>query len=123
MADEKGLANDSGSLKDGHVVRQLDERRRAALAEIDNAPFSFVPESFFYHDSCSHVAQVVPRQSLSRSWCWLLHRRVSLPVLRHEIVLTVFSSYDIFAINIASTMLGYVYGHGTSFTSMPSCRN
>ncbi|KAK7051065.1 hypothetical protein VNI00_005177 [Paramarasmius palmivorus] len=42
----------------------LDERRRAALAEVDNAKFSYV------------------------------------------------DAYDIFAINIASTMLGYVYGTG-----------
>ncbi|KAH7928254.1 phosphate permease [Leucogyrophana mollusca] len=55
----------------------LDERRRAALAEIDNAPFSW------FHVKVCLVASVG----------------------------FFTDAYDIFAINIAATMLGYVYGH------------
>jgi len=54
----------------------LDERRRAALAEIDNAAFSW------FHAKVCIVAGVG----------------------------FFTDAYDIFAINIASTMLGYVYG-------------
>ncbi|KZT22015.1 phosphate permease [Neolentinus lepideus HHB14362 ss-1] len=55
----------------------LDERRRAALAEVDNAKFSW------FHVKVCLVAGVG----------------------------FFTDAYDIFAINIASTMLGYVYGH------------
>ncbi|EMD33978.1 hypothetical protein CERSUDRAFT_117495 [Gelatoporia subvermispora B] len=57
---------------------ELDERRRAALAEIDEAPFSW------FHVKVSLVAGVG----------------------------FFTDAYDIFAINIASTMLGYLYGKG-----------
>lgn len=63
--------------KSQHSVAILDERRRAALAEIDNAPFSW------FHVKVCLVAGVG----------------------------FFTDAYDIFAINIASTMLGYVYGH------------
>lgn len=56
----------------------LDERRRAALAEVDNAKFSW------FHAKVCVVAGVG----------------------------FFTDAYDIFAINIASTMLGYVYGKG-----------
>ncbi|KAI0787970.1 phosphate transporter [Fomes fomentarius] len=56
----------------------LDEKRRAALAEIDSANFSW------FHVKVVMVAGVG----------------------------FFTDAYDIFAINIASTMLGYVYGHG-----------
>jgi PHS family inorganic phosphate transporter-like MFS transporter len=56
----------------------LDERRRAALAEVDNAKFSW------FHAKVCLVAGVG----------------------------FFTDAYDIFAINIASTMLGYVYGKG-----------
>jgi PHS family inorganic phosphate transporter-like MFS transporter len=55
----------------------LAERRRAALAEVDNAKFSW------FHAKVCVVAGVG----------------------------FFTDAYDIFAINIASTMLGYVYGH------------
>ncbi|KAG1825084.1 major facilitator superfamily domain-containing protein [Suillus variegatus] len=58
-------------------VTVLDERRRAALAEIDNAPFSW------FHVKVCLVASVG----------------------------FFTDAYDIFAINIASVMLGFVYGH------------
>ncbi|KII84420.1 hypothetical protein PLICRDRAFT_57814 [Plicaturopsis crispa FD-325 SS-3] len=61
----------------------LDERRRAALAEIDNASFSW------FHVKVCMVAGVG----------------------------FFTDAYDIFAINIASTMLGYVYGHNQKLTS------
>jgi len=61
-----------------NVAYSVDQRRRAALAEIDNAPFSM------FHAKVCMVAGVG----------------------------FFTDAYDIFAINIASTMLGYVYGHG-----------
>ncbi|KAH9847515.1 phosphate transporter [Lenzites betulinus] len=61
----------------------LDEKRRAALAEIDSAKFSW------FHVKVCLVAGVG----------------------------FFTDAYDIFAINIASTMLGYVYGPGQALTS------
>ncbi|KAG7451030.1 phosphate transporter [Guyanagaster necrorhizus] len=76
MASEKGS---DGSLppvtKSGYV---LDERRRAALADVDNAKFSW------FHVKVCAVAGVG----------------------------FFTDAYDIFAINIGATMIGYVYGHG-----------
>ncbi|KAK0485074.1 phosphate transporter [Armillaria novae-zelandiae] len=77
MASEKGST--AGSLpavvKSGYV---LDERRRAALAEVDNAKFSW------FHVKVCAVAGVG----------------------------FFTDAYDIFAINIGATMIGYVYGKG-----------
>jgi PHS family inorganic phosphate transporter-like MFS transporter len=75
--------NSSSSSQDkvatrGDAVYILDERRRAALAEIDNAQFSW------FHAKVCIVAGVG----------------------------FFTDAYDIFAINIASTMLAYVYGVG-----------
>jgi len=71
--DEK-VAHDAPPL----IATSLDARRRAALAEIDNAQFSW------FHVKVCVVAGVG----------------------------FFTDAYDIFAINIASTMLGYVYGKG-----------
>ncbi|KAF9046818.1 phosphate transporter [Hymenopellis radicata] len=75
MSLEKGTSIASGNkvTSSGYV---LDERRRAALAEVDNAKFSW------FHVKVCAVAGVG----------------------------FFTDAYDIFAINIASTMLGYVYG-------------
>nr|GAT60843.1 phosphate transporter [Mycena chlorophos] len=70
------------SLYKGDYAFALDERRRAALAEVDNAAFSW------FHIKVCLVAGVG----------------------------FFTDAYDIFAINFASTMLGYVYGHGTTTT-------
>ncbi|KAK7035373.1 hypothetical protein VNI00_011904 [Paramarasmius palmivorus] len=78
MSDEDSSVDFKGHSNTGVI---LDERRRAALAEVDNAKFS-------YGGSMSKFA-------LSQ---------VSVSLLMQ--------AYDIFAINIASTMLGYVYGTG-----------
>ncbi|KAI0046569.1 phosphate permease [Auriscalpium vulgare] len=59
-----------------NVAHELDERRRAALAEVDNAKFSW------FHVKVVAVAGVG----------------------------FFTDAYDIFSINIAATMLGYVYG-------------
>jgi PHS family inorganic phosphate transporter-like MFS transporter len=67
----------------GDAVYVLDERRRAALAEVDNAKFSW------FHAKVCIVAGVG----------------------------FFTDAYDIFAINIASTMLGYVYGKGQKLNS------
>jgi hypothetical protein len=40
MAEFEKSSHDDGSNGKGQVVQLLDERRRAALSEIDNAPFS-----------------------------------------------------------------------------------
>ncbi|KAJ6544803.1 inorganic phosphate transporter [Mycena vulgaris] len=77
MAEKEGSSNASVTKgADAHYV--LDERRRAALAEVDNARFS------------------------------LFHVKVCLVAGVGFFT----DAYDIFAINIASTMLGYVYGKG-----------
>ncbi|KAF7312350.1 Inorganic phosphate transporter [Mycena indigotica] len=78
MAEKEGSSNASVKGGDAHFV--LDERRRAALAEVDNASFSW------FHVKVCLVAGVG----------------------------FFTDAYDIFAINFASTMLGYVYGHGTA---------
>ncbi|KAH7884621.1 major facilitator superfamily domain-containing protein [Phlebopus sp. FC_14] len=64
----------------------LDDRRRAALAEIDNASFSW------FHVKVCMVAGVG----------------------------FFTDAYDLFAINIAATMLGYVYGKGGTLTPWQS---
>lgn len=58
------------------VTFVLDERRRAALADVDNAEFSYV-FSYLPFLTPSHLLQLVPCQSLPRRWCWLLYRCVS----------------------------------------------
>ncbi|KAH9481562.1 Repressible high-affinity phosphate permease [Psilocybe cubensis] len=78
---EKSSSNNSNekvATTAGGAVHVLDERRRVALAEIDNAKFSW------FHAKVCIVAGVG----------------------------FFTDAYDIFAINIASTMLGYVYGQG-----------
>lgn len=74
---EQQSSHDSYHEKGQTAVAVLDERRRAALAEIDNAPFSW------FHVKVCLVAGVG----------------------------FFTDAYDIFAINIAATMLGFVYGH------------
>ncbi|KAI5116663.1 hypothetical protein M0805_000812 [Coniferiporia weirii] len=72
--------------KSGHialVTHSLNERRRAALAEVDNARFS----------------------------------RFHFKIIVITGVGFFTDAYDIFAINIASTMLGYVYGKGQVLTT------
>jgi len=63
------------------IVYALDERRRAALAEVDNAKFSYVPTLHAEWFILTCFLQVVPRQGLSRCWCRFLHRCVSSPRL------------------------------------------
>jgi PHS family inorganic phosphate transporter-like MFS transporter len=74
-SQEKGF-QEKGSRPNATYI--LDERRRAALAEVDNAKFSW------FHAKVCIVAGVG----------------------------FFTDAYDIFAINIASMMLGYVYGAG-----------
>ncbi|KAJ7227079.1 inorganic phosphate transporter [Mycena pura] len=81
MAYKEGSSDASvNKVGDAHYI--LDERRRAALAEVDNAQFSW------FHLKVCLVAGVG----------------------------FFTDAYDIFAINFASTMLGYVYGHPTATT-------
>ncbi|KAG1781496.1 major facilitator superfamily domain-containing protein [Suillus placidus] len=74
---EQRSSHESYHDKGQTTVAVLDERRRAALAEIDNAPFSW------FHVKVCLVASVG----------------------------FFTDAYDIFAINIAVNMLGFVYGH------------
>ncbi|KAF5359520.1 hypothetical protein D9756_003148 [Leucocoprinus leucothites] len=76
--DEKSSNHDSGVAKVNTGSFDMDKSRRAALAEVDNAKFSW------FHAKVCIVAGVG----------------------------FFTDAYDIFAINIASTMLGYVYGKG-----------
>jgi PHS family inorganic phosphate transporter-like MFS transporter len=79
----------------GDVAYTLDERRRAALAEIDNAAFSR------FHVKVACIAGI---GFMTDAYVRQHPRSINLPLTWK------FHSYDIFAINIASTMLGYVYG-------------
>ncbi|KAL0954784.1 hypothetical protein HGRIS_003734 [Hohenbuehelia grisea] len=72
------MAHSESHSSNEKLAYSLDERRRAALADIDNAKFSW------FHAKVCAVAGVG----------------------------FFTDAYDIFAINIASTMLGYVYGKG-----------
>ena len=72
----------------------LDERRRAALAEIDNASFSQVNLFLIFF----------PKYLIYFSSRWF-HIKVALVAGVGFFT----DAYDIFAINIASSMLGYVY--------------
>ncbi|KAG7089663.1 hypothetical protein E1B28_011323 [Marasmius oreades] len=84
MSDyEKASSADSVKNNVGGAM-SLDEHRRAALAEVDNAKFSW------FHVKVCAVAGVG----------------------------FFTDAYDIFAINIASTMLGYVYGKASSTTKI-----
>ncbi|KAF5392299.1 hypothetical protein D9757_001386 [Collybiopsis confluens] len=85
MASEKGSTESGEPLPTSY---HLNERRRAALAEIDNAKFSW------FHVKVCFVAGVG----------------------------FFTDAYDIFAINIASTMLGYVYtaSHSGSLSTSAS---
>jgi len=81
--EKDGSLSSSVGQRGAIAAHELDERRRAALAQADNAPFSwfhvkicFVAGAGFFTDA-----------------------------------------YDIFAINIASQMLGNVYGHGQALNT------
>ncbi|OJT02440.1 Inorganic phosphate transporter PHO84 [Trametes pubescens] len=74
----RNALDDARSLEDSASLDTLNEKRRATLAEIDSARFSW------------------------------FHVRVCLVAGAGFFT----DAYDIFAINIASVMLGYVYGHG-----------
>lgn len=60
------------------VTFVLDERRRAALADVDNAQFSYVISYLpFLTPSHLQMPQLVPCQSLPRRRRWFLYRCVS----------------------------------------------
>ncbi|PAV16095.1 phosphate transporter [Pyrrhoderma noxium] len=86
---DKEYTSEKASSHDGAVYNKqtgaltLDERRRAALAEVDSAAFS----------------------------------RFHIKIILVAGVGFFTDAYDIFAINIASTMLGYVYGPSQALTS------
>ncbi|KAI5981925.1 major facilitator superfamily domain-containing protein [Pisolithus albus] len=86
MVDHPASEHGSYPEKSQPTATSLDERRRAALAEIDNAPFSW------FHIKVCLVAGVG----------------------------FFTDAYDIFAINIAATMLGYVYGKNGALTTWQS---
>ncbi|KAF8349024.1 inorganic phosphate transporter [Amanita rubescens] len=83
---EKHTSDDSDDKNVHTVAYSLDERRKLALAEIDNAKFSW------FHFKVCMVAGVG----------------------------FFTDAYDIFAINIASSMLGYVYGKNGALNSAQS---
>lgn len=77
----------------------LSERRRAALEEIDNASFNR------FHVKACAVAGV-----------GFFTDAVSI-VFRPRLSQLTFCQYDIFAISMAATMIGYVYGKGGKNTN------
>ncbi|KIJ14228.1 hypothetical protein PAXINDRAFT_169850 [Paxillus involutus ATCC 200175] len=86
MASNADRLSDRASYEKNLTPANLNERRRAALQEIDNAPFSW------FHVKVCLVAGVG----------------------------FFTDAYDIFAINIAVTMLGYVYGKNAALTPWQS---
>lgn len=108
--------SDSQSQVD-YIVR-LNERRRAALAEIDSADFSYVLPLlellFLFICHTLWVLQPVPYKDFLGHRHRFLHGCVSPSNYLNDVSsLTCFSSYDVFAIIIVTTMLGYVYGTET----------
>ncbi|KAI9066331.1 inorganic phosphate transporter [Trametes sanguinea] len=81
------------------AVLRLNENRRALLTEIDNAKFSYVP---------INVIPIVT--TLKQYTCSWFH--VKIAFVSGAGFFT--DAYDIFAINIVSVMLGYLYGPGGS---------
>ena len=61
------------------IAYALDERRRAALADVDNASFScvFCMRCPFPSQLITSAVKLVPPESVPRSGCRLLHGRVS----------------------------------------------
>ena len=98
VADKASTSSAEAPVFRGDAV-VLDEKRRAALAEIDNAKFSYVSHSFL-----GPFPLLIPN---TLRW---FHVKVCMVAGVGFFT----DAYDIFAINIASTMLGYVYGHSTS---------
>ncbi|KAJ2992540.1 hypothetical protein NUW54_g7908 [Trametes sanguinea] len=81
------------------AVLRLNENRRALLTEIDNAKFSYVPINV--------IPIVTTLKQYTRSWFHVMIAFVSGAGFFTD-------AYDIFAINIVSVMLGYLYGPGGS---------
>ncbi len=112
-------------LKDGAGSIDLNERRKKTLEDVDKAKVSYVSSSSFWSmlmssphatvgstfESCSLQE---PDSSLMRKFPYSLISCAQ--ALNGSWVL----SYDIFAINIAAVMLGYVYGHSER-TGAPLC--
>ena len=83
----------------------INERRRAALEDIDNAGFSYVLVVLISETSVDR---------LHRShFCSWYHARTCLVASIGFFT----DSYDIFAISIAAIMIGYIYGPGGNLTS------
>jgi hypothetical protein len=129
-------ASDGGSDFKERLTRPynaLDRRRRAALAEIDNAKFSSVVSASKPFCPCLLIStQVVPLQSVRGRRGWVLRRCVSPSLPSPDRVLVLIFSAQVMtfsrmpavhnscelwltisaSINIASIMLGYVYNNG-----------
>ena len=63
------------SVNKNRVALTLDQRRRAALEEVDNASFSLVLTESALMVYCANnlLLQLVPRQGRPCRRCWLLH--------------------------------------------------
>lgn len=114
-SNEKEVGSLQSSANQPHIgARNLDERRRNALAQIDNATFSLVIiyfSRYFYVMLSSHSAVgSISKSSVSLALASLLMRKWR--ARWHYLIVhlkSILFRYDIFAINIAATMLGYVY--------------
>jgi hypothetical protein len=80
---EKGTPQSSvgGHHLQAAAARELDEQRRNALAEVDNAGFAlvFISNPMVSLSSLFFELQMVPRQGLHGGWRRLLHGCVSDP--------------------------------------------
>jgi hypothetical protein len=72
--EEKRTSDNGSNLKDVRAIHYvLDERRRAALAEIDNAKFSYVAFPSTFSSCLTIYTQMVPRQSVRCRWRRVLY--------------------------------------------------
>ncbi len=120
---EKGWSMESHDKRDtSEVTYVLDEQRRAALAEVDNAKFSYATSIYFglpgvdfflfFLSSWFHV-----KVCLVAGVGFFTDAYVSCQLLSVVWYSSNCCSYDIFAINIASVMIGNVYGKNQKLNS------
>ncbi len=110
----------AGPPYDEAAARELNESRMNALRLIDESGFSCVASRLLALPLAhSAPSQLVSLKSMPGRGYWVLYGCVGfrlLLVLRTLLVLNAapYIRYDIFAINLASVMLGYIYGHSST---------
>jgi len=109
----------AGPPYDDAAARELNESRMNALRLIDESGFSCVGSGLFALPLAHRApSQLVSLKSMPGRGYWVLYGCVGfrLPLVLCTLLIlnaAPYIRYDIFAINLASVMLGYVYGHTT----------